>query len=353
MKALRYHGRRDFRIDDVPKPAIRSGTVMVDVEWSGICGSELHEYLEGPISVPAESPNPVTGERVPVILGHEFAGTVSAVADDVDDVDVGDRVAVEPLVYCRRCDACLTGDYHLCQELAIIGIHGVAGGFSKHAVVPSYAVHKLPANVSTELGALVEPLAVAWHGMRQARLRTGQSVLVVGGGPIGLATLLCAQAAGASWTGVSVRRAGARRDAAVRLGADAVLDASSVDVAAEVQQLTGGHGADVVFETAGTQEAMDTALESVRVGGTIVSLAVWAAPGRCDYMRLLLKEITLVGSMCYSNDFPAVIEALGDGRIRGAEEMITKRVDLEHAVVAGFDALVTGKGEHVKVLVRP
>lgn len=109
MKALRYHARGDFRVDDVPEPEVRPGTVMVDVEWCGVCGSELHEFKEGPIQVPEHAPNAVTGESVPVILGHEFAGTVSAVGDGVTRVRVGDRIAVEPLMYCMTCDTCAVG----------------------------------------------------------------------------------------------------------------------------------------------------------------------------------------------------------------------------------------------------
>ena len=353
MKALRYHARGDFRIDDVPDPEVHPGTVMVDVEWCGVCGSELHEFEEGPIQVPESGPNAVTGETVPVILGHEFAGVVSAVGAGSEGVRVGDRVVVEPLMYCKTCAACRAGDYHLCKSLAIIGIHGVAGGYSPHAVVPAYTVHKLPESVPTDVGALIEPLAVGWHAMRIAHFRAGQTALVLGAGPIGLATLLCVQAAGAELTIMGVRRPGARADTAAILGAHAVLDSSQTNVAEEIMALTNGRGVDVVFETSGSQEAMDTASASVAVGGTIASLAVWAKPGQCDYMTLLLKEATLIGSMCYSNDFQPVIKALDEGRIRGAENMITKRVKLDDVLTDAFGTLLNDRSQHVKVLVSP
>lgn len=353
MKALRYHARGDFRVDDVPEPEVRPGTVMVDVEWCGVCGSELHEFEEGPIQVPENAPNAVTGESVPVILGHEFAGTVSAVGDGATGVRVGERVAVEPLMYCMTCDACAAGNYHLCKKLAIIGVHGVAGGYSSHAVVPDYTVHKLPDSVPTDVGALVEPLAVAWHAMRISNFRAGYTVLVLGAGPIGLATLLCVQAAGSALSLMAVRRDGARKRTAQMLGADAVLDSSEADVVEEVMMLTKGRGVDLVFETSGSQEAMNTAIAAVAIGGTIASVAVWSEPGYCDYMTLLLKEATLIGSMCYSNDFPPVIKALEEGRIKGAENLITKRVRLEDAVTEAFGTLLHNRSEHVKVLVSP
>jgi (R,R)-butanediol dehydrogenase / meso-butanediol dehydrogenase / diacetyl reductase len=352
VKALRYHGRRDLRLDDIPEPAVTAGTVDVSVDWCGICGSDMHEYLHGPIMVPSGEPHPTTGEQLPLVMGHEFAGTISAIGPGVADLEVGETVAVEPLLYCHACSACLRGDYHLCPRLAVIGMNGGGGGFAGHIVVPRYTVHRLPESMSTEIGALVEPLAVGWHAVRKANFRAGQTALVVGAGPIGLSTLLCLQAAGAHFTAVSVRRDDVRKHVASQLDADAVLDSSRTDVGEEIMRLTAGRGVDVVLETAGTQEAMDTAMASVCPGGTIVSLAVWPTPGRCDYMQLLLKEVTLVGSMCYSHAFEPVLEALARNRIRQPERMITKRVALTDAAAQGFESLAHDRGNDVKVLVK-
>jgi (R,R)-butanediol dehydrogenase / meso-butanediol dehydrogenase / diacetyl reductase len=352
VKALRYHGQRDLRLDDIPEPEVAPGTVGIAVDWCGICGSDMHEYLHGPIMVPSAEPHPTTGEKLPLVMGHEFAGTVSTIGPGITDLEIGAKVAVEPLLRCRACAACLKGEYHLCPSLAVIGMNGGGGGFASHIVVPRYTVHRLPDSMSTETGALVEPLAVGWHAMRKANFRAGQTALVVGAGPIGLSSLLCLQAAGAHFTAVSVRREDVRKQVAARLDADAVLDSSSTDVAEEIMRLTAGRGVDAVLETAGTQAAMDTAMASVCAGGTIVSLAVWPSPGQCDYMQLLLKEVTLVGSMCYSHAFEPVLEALARDRIREPERMITKRVPLGDAATQGFESLANDRGNNVKVLVK-
>jgi (R,R)-butanediol dehydrogenase/meso-butanediol dehydrogenase/diacetyl reductase len=352
VKALRYHGRRDVRIDDIPEPVVTAETVGIAVEWCGICGSDMHEYVDGPIMVPSAEPHPTTGEKLPLAMGHEFAGTVSAVGAGITDIEVGAKVAVEPLLRCRGCAACLRGDYHLCPNLAVIGMNGGGGGFAGHIVVPRYTVHRLPESMSSETGALVEPLAVGWHAMRKANFRAGQTALVVGAGPIGLSALLVLQSAGAHFAAVSVRRDDIRKQVAAQLDADAILDSSSIDVGEEIMRLTAGRGVDVVMETAGTQSAMDTAMASVCAGGTIVSLAVWPEPGQCDYMQLLLKEVTLVGSMCYSHAFEPVLAGLARGRIRQPERMITKRIALEHAATEGFEALANDRGNNVKVLVK-
>lgn len=158
----------------------------------------------------------------------------------------------------------------------------------------------------------------------------------------------------ASLVAVSVRRAGARADMADRLGADAVLDSSSVDVVEHVMELTRGRGVDVVIETSGAPEAMATAIGAVRSGGVVVSVAVWLAPAPCDYMQVLLKEVTIVGSKGYNRpDFPEVIAALADGRIQGAEQIISTRVALDDVLAEGFDVLASDSSAHVKILVAP
>lgn len=353
MLALRYHARGDFRLDDVAEPVVRDGWVIVDVEWSGICGSDLHEFESGPIQVPQNAPHAVTGEQVPVILGHEFAGTVSEVGSNVSNVRVGDRVAVEPLVRCQECEQCWAGNYNLCRRWAIVGVHGGSGGFSARAVVPAYAAHKLPDSVSTEVGALVEPLAVAWHAVRTLQFKAGQTALVMGAGPIGLGTLLCLRAFGASKVFVGVRKPGERKERAHLLGADDVFDSSETDIVEAVLSATDGRGVDSVFETSGGQLAMDTAMKAVCVGGGISSVAVWPEPGQFDFMSLLLKEVRLFGSMCYAHDFQPVIQALGDGRISGAEHLITKRVALDDVMTEGIGTLLADRSQHLKVLVHP
>lgn len=163
MKAARFYGPGDIRIDDVREPATRPGTVKVEVEWCGICGTDLHEYLEGPIFAPAEgTPHPLTGETVPITLGHEFAGVVRELGDGVGDLRVGDRVVVEPYLVCGRCDPCLRGMYNVCQSLGFVGLSGGGGGFSQFVVAERRWIHPL-GELGTDVGALIEPLAVAYH----------------------------------------------------------------------------------------------------------------------------------------------------------------------------------------------
>jgi threonine dehydrogenase-like Zn-dependent dehydrogenase len=229
----------------------------------------------------------------------------------------------------------------------------MAGGFAERAVVPAYTVHPVPDGVSLEAAAIVEPLAVAWHALDRAGQRPGGSVLVLGAGPVGLATLMAARARGAGSVVVAAHREGARSEAARRVGADGVLDASSIDVHAAVRDLVGG-GVDVVVETSGAQEALTAGLASVAPLGTVVSLAVWPEPPRVDVQDLMLREVTLLGSKVYRHgDFAEVLSALADGRLAAPERIVSTRLTLDAAVDRGFAALVDDPAAHVKVLVTP
>jgi threonine dehydrogenase-like Zn-dependent dehydrogenase len=144
MRAAVYHGQRQISVEDVPEPRVQPGTVKVAVDWCGICGTDLHEYLEGPIFVPpADSPHPITGESLPLTMGHEFAGRVSEVGEGVRGFGEGDPVAVEPVINCGQCPECRRGDHHLCRKLGFVGLSGWGGGFSEFVVVPERLAYPL------------------------------------------------------------------------------------------------------------------------------------------------------------------------------------------------------------------
>jgi (R,R)-butanediol dehydrogenase/meso-butanediol dehydrogenase/diacetyl reductase len=354
MQALRYHGAGDVRLEEVDEPSTGSGEVKIAVGWCGICGTDIGEYEAGPLGIPTlENPHPLTGESLPLTMGHEYSGRIVEVGDDVSSVAVGDAVAVEPLITCGACPACRAGQYNLCPQFGAVGLQGWGGGFAEFSVLPARMVHRLPEGLTEEQAALAEPITVGWHGAQKAGFRAGQTALVVGAGPIGIGCVIAARVAGAYLTLVSVRRPGARADAARAFEADAVIDASEHSVPEAVMDLTGGVGVDVVFETAGSQAGLDDAIASVRRGGTVVTLGIWKSPGSIDLTDMVMREVNLVGSLAYANEYPAVLKAIADGRVTGIERMVTRHVDLPNVVADGFEDLVENKSEHVKILVRP
>lgn len=351
MRAVRYHGNRDIRVDEIDEPEVRPGTVKIAPEWCGICGSDVHEYLVGPETIPAPGrPHPITGEVLPVVLGHEFAGRVVEVGDGVGGVAVGDAVAVEPIIRDTTCPACRAGDYNHCPQLGFHGLSGGGGGLAELTVVPDYMVHRLPDGVSTEVGALVEPLAVGWHAVRRSGLEPGQTAVVVGAGPIGLVTLLALRAAGAASV-TMVEVAAARKERAAAMGADLVLDPTVDDVVATVRDATGG-GADVTFDAAGHNETLALALGTVRHYGNVVNIALWEHPAEIDMFGFLFTEANLTSSCAYANDHADVIAAIGSGAVQPAP-LISERIALADVVAHGIEALVADRDRHVKILVHP
>jgi len=350
LKAALYHGRRDVRIQEVEEPVPEPGQVKIEVRWCGICGSDLHEYRAGPVFIPREDPHPLTGQTLPVILGHEFSGQVFETGGGVTRVVPGDRVVVEPILRCGVCRWCRRGQYNLCAKSGFLGLSGGGGGFAHYVVVPEEYVHPLPGNLDFEKAALAEPLAVALHAVRRGQLRAGERVSIFGAGPIGLAVLLAAKAAGASQVIVS-EVVMARREKAAALGADTTIDPRKESVPRVIRQVTRGAGVNVAFETSGTPGGLGDALRSLDKGGRVVVVSLWEDRIQVDFNRLVIPEREIIGSLGYCGEFPAVLALMADGRL-DPYPLITRRIDLVDLVAGGFERLVQNPKE-VKILVQP
>lgn len=195
MKALRWHAARDLRLGDLELQAPDAGEVELQIAYCGICGSDLHEYQDGPHAIPNAEAHPISGCRAPLTLGHEFCGVISAIGAGVTGLEIGDRVAVEPEYRCGECRYCREGQYNLCESMGFIGLMG-DGGFAERALVPAYMLHRLPENVSLRQAAVLEPAAVALHALRRSSLMPGQRCVVFGLGPIGLLLVILARLRG-------------------------------------------------------------------------------------------------------------------------------------------------------------
>ena len=351
MKAARFYDRKDIRIEEIPEPELQPGTVAIDVAWCGICGTDLHEYLEGPIFVPPKgSPHPISGEEAPVTMGHEFSGTITALGEGVQDLDVGQNVVVEP--YIIRDDVAVGPghDYQLSQDMNFIGLGGRGGGLAEKIVVQRRWVHPV-GDIPLDQAALIEPLSVAHHAYVRSGATSGDVALVGGAGPIGLLTAAVLKAEGL--TVYISELSEARKQMARRTGvADEVFDPRDGDVAQRVRDLTNGAGPDVGFECSSVPAVLDTLLDAVRPGGVIVNVSIWGHKPQVDMPKLVLKEIDLRGTIGYSNDHPATIKLVQDGKV-DLEPFITAKIPLKNLVLEGFDQLIHDNEHHVKILVDP
>lgn len=349
MQALRWHAGGDLRLDDVDEPAAApSGSAIVEVAYSGICGTDLHEYRHGPNMI-RSTPHPLTGAVPPIVLGHEFSGIVVALEGDHDAVAVGDLVAVDPCLACGHCEWCLRGDYHICRLGGSLGL-AADGSFATRVVVPNRGLHKVPDGVSAQWASLAEPLAVGLHAANRAGVAPGDDVLVLGAGPIGLATIMGARMCGAAKIYVSepVRQ---RHPAALEMGATEAFDPAADDVRREVFLRTDRRGPRVAIDATGVGQVIDLGVRSVQRGGVVVVAGIGAGTLETDVRQLVLFERTVRGSLGYNFDIPRVLALMASGRL-DPTPLLTDVRPLS-AAVATFDELSTPGHAHLKVLLSP
>ncbi|TFB92968.1 MULTISPECIES: 2,3-butanediol dehydrogenase [unclassified Cryobacterium] len=350
MRAAVFHGAGDIRVEEVTAPeSPRAGEILVRPLWCGICGTDLHEYAQGPIVIPRE-PHPLTRACGSQILGHEFSAEVVEVGDGVTAVRPGERVSVMPLLSCGHCYFCRRGLNHLCRTMAAVGLSYQWGGIADLAIVPAANVTVLPDGVSDLQGAVVEPGAVAAYGVDTARVRPGDNVLITGAGPIGALASLYAASLGAN---VFVSEVNPVRAALVRsFDVGVVLDPTAVDVPGWLRDRTDGIGVDAVIECSGNERALQAAIASVRSAGRISQTGLHTKAAAIDPMVISEHDITISGTWCFPvTDWPRIIDLIDRGRYP-VEKVVTAQIAMKDVVAQGFDTLLSPTGDQVKVLVR-
>jgi (R,R)-butanediol dehydrogenase/meso-butanediol dehydrogenase/diacetyl reductase len=310
MRAAVFYGREDLRLEQVPEPQPGPGDVKLRILFNGICGSDLHEYYDGPIAT-RTAPHPLTGVRNPIILGHEMCGEVVAVGDGVDDLERGMRVAVEPVETCGNCLYCRSGQYNHCGLLAFHGYNRNGGGLSEFTVVRRSMAHPLPPGMTGEQGALIEPLAIAYATVNRCRVEAGQTVVVHGAGPIGIGIYLTLRRRGIRV--IMSDPSPARRAVLRQLGAQIILDPRETNVVHAIRDLTGNRGAHASIDAAGVPMAFRAALEGTAVDGSVVVVAIHTQPIQIDPMLMLMSEARITGVALSCGAFPSVIDEMAAG----------------------------------------
>jgi len=343
MNRVAYmNGTFNIEYDTVETPKPKDGEVLVKIEYVGICGSDVHFYENGRIGDFI-----VNGK---FILGHESGGTVVEVGAGVTTLKKGDRVALEPGITCGKCEFCKSGHYNLCPDVKFFATPPYNGTFCDFVAHPADMCFKLPDNVSTMEGALVEPLAVGLHANKQAGTKLGDTVVILGSGCIGLVTMLSAKASGASNI-IVVDMLQKRLDYAKKLGATHIVNAKEQDVYKTVDELTGGRGADIVFETAGNKVTIHQTSFLARRGGTVCLVGL--APDdeiTYNFAKVMNKELTIKSVFRYCNLYQIAINAISSGAI-DVKSIVTHEFGFDQ-IKEGMDFVVNNSADVVKAVIK-
>ena len=333
-------GKMGFEEREIPK--VKENEVLVKLDYVGICGSDLHYYETGAIGDYVVEP--------PFVLGHEPGGVVVEVNESVTHLKAGDRVALEPGKTCGHCEFCKTGRYNLCPDVVFFATPPVDGVFQEYVAHEADLCFKLPDNVSTLEGALIEPLAVGFHAAMQGNAHAGQTAVVMGAGCIGLVSMMALKAMGVSKVYV-VDIMQKRLDKAMELGADGVINGAEKDAVEEVLRLTGNKGCDLAIETAGTQITTVQTIHMTKKGSDIVLVGYSKSGEMTLPMSLALdKELTFKTVFRYRHIYPMAIEAVASGKVN-LKGIVTDIFRLEEAQKT-MDYSVNNKADVVKAVIK-
>ncbi len=333
----------DIRVEKVAVPKPQPDEALIRVHCIGVCGSDIQYYEHGKIG------RYVVKE--PIILGHELAGEVVEVGERVQNVKIGDRVAVEPGVTCGRCDYCKSGRYNLCPDVVFMATPPVDGAWAEYVAVRSDFLFKIPDEMSYEAGALIEPLSVGIHAMNRGKVTPADRMLVTGLGPIGLLAIQAAKIHGISEIYAS-DVIPLRRELALELGATAVIDPINENMDDKINQLTGGKGITVAVETSGNEQAIANVFKLVNRGGRIVIVGLPASEGvKIDITHLADAEYDVYGVFRYANTYPTAIQAISNLNL-DVEKIITHKFSLAD-IHEAIELARTQKDTSIKVMIYP
>jgi L-iditol 2-dehydrogenase len=343
MKALLLKEYRHLEYTDFPKPDLGPDEVLLNVKATGICGSDIHGY------------DGSSGRRIPpLVMGHETAGVIVEVAENVKDWEPGDRVTCDSTVYCGTCFYCRRGEVNLCDNRRVLGVstgeYRRHGAFAEFVAVPQRILYPLPQEVTFEQATMVEPLSIAFHAVRITPIDVNDSAVVVGSGMIGLLVIQALRIAGCGQI-IALDLDADRLEQAGRLGADTGLISTDSDLNQEILDLTHGRGADHAFEVVGVTAAVKTAVSNVRKGGTVTLVGNLAPSVELPLQAVVTREITLYGSCASAGEIPACLEMLARGKVN-VEALISATASLSDGAV-WFERLYNREPGLMKVILKP
>ncbi len=343
MKALVLTACNQFSVEEVPIPEYGSDDILVRVKACAICGSDVHG-MDGS-----------TGRRIPpIIMGHEASGTIEKVGGSVEDFKAGDRVTFDSTVYCGRCHFCRRGEVNLCDNRRVLGVscgdYRLEGAFAEYVAVPRHIVYPLPEEVSFEQAAMVEPLSIAFHAIRRSPVSLNNTAVVVGSGMIGLLIIQLLKAVGCGRV-IAVDIMPQKLEMAKKFGADIAVNSNETDAAAEIHKLTGNRGADIAFEVIGISSALNTAVASLKKGGSLTLVGNLKATVDFPLQSVVTRQISIYGTCASALEYGDCLDLIRSGSV-DVESFISAAVPLSEGP-AWFNRLYAGEPGLMKVILQP
>ena len=350
MLALRYHGNKDLRLEDIPDPSPGPGEVRVRCRYTSICATDIEEWQYGPLWVQYGSPNPLSGRSAPLVMGHEISGVIDSVGPGVDGWSAGERVVVNNVRTCGTCFWCTRSQQAVCPNMAVAGL-SADGGLAEYMTWPADMIVRLPDSIPDEAAPLTEPAMVGVHAARRSGVKPGDTVCVLGCGTVGLMTVQAFAASGARVIAVDVRQQSL--DKARDLSADVTIDAGSTDVPTALLELTDGIGPDIVVETAGAADTPVQAIDWCRRGGTVVLVGIYSATPRVNFNDIVGVEKTVIGSVASSpGDMKLTVDLIARGKINTAP-LVSSVIPLSRALEDGFERMIAPGKDVFRIVVQP
>lgn len=350
MQGAVYHGPRDVRVESVPEPGV-PGTheVRLGVLRAALCGTDVAEYTDGPTMIPLTRRHPASGHFGPMIIGHEFVGQVEQIGSAVEGIAVGDRVVPGAGMWCGSCAWCRAGRTNLCADYYTLGLNA-DGGLTERINVPDRMCCAVPTDCGDDAAAMAQPLAVALHAVRRARVAAGEVVVLIGVGGIGLFVLAGLVASGARVIAVDVDPA--RLASALQFGAITTVDARSDEFEERLSAAAGGAPVDVVAEASGAPSAVGLAQRLVRRGGRMLLIGLQKGLRELDLADLVVREVEILTSVAHvcGRDLPEALELLASTDV--ASRAVDRVIPLDQIVAGGLEPLAAGQVAG-KVLVTP
>lgn len=343
MKALMLRDYNQFSVEDVHLPEYGKDDVLIRVKACAICGSDVHG-MDGS-----------TGRRIPpIIMGHEAAGIIEEVGENVKNYKPGERVTFDSTIYCGKCYFCRRGEFNLCDDRKVLGVscgdYRLHGAFAEYVSVPQHILYPLPDKVSFERAAMVEPLSIAFHAVRRSSVLLNDTAVVVGAGMIGLLVIQLLKINGCGKI-IAVDMVSEKLEMAKKFGADVGLRADQLDIPAEVFKLTSNRGADIAFEVVGIAPTIQTAIASLKKGGTLTLVGNLKPSVDFPLQSVVTRQISLNGSCASAGEYPECLDLIASGRV-DVDSFISKVAPLSEGAM-WFERLYKAESGLMKVILKP